>query len=1396
MTGPKFKSWSRKWHNLRFGCWNCWSYSNERHSFCKSLGYDVLALTELHNKQNNPNFSSDLWIPSAQAEEDAQGKCTDSAAGVAILLSKRMRRHIDKAGHVGTRIAWVRLRGPICPIFFIVVYVPHKYRTKAPQAADTLAQLDALIKTVPKNDCLVVCGDFNCQLKRNVPGLTGKWSMTQKHETKGHDQSLLDLMRKYELFAVDTKFKPKKKFWSNKQRLCNATYIPKHKGRRPTKLDYFLVSQRWQGSATASTTKWGAALHRFGSKFDHGLLAIEWTWRLRVSRSQPRPDFELMTPEKWQEFDRRLEDRLRQLPQNIEICEQGMGDHYDRLVASIQETVKEVVPPRKPHKFNGREVSAETKRLYDLRVRDFASGRTITKSDRDAWNRTLNKAAKKDYDRWVEDRVEEMEAADEQGNIRAIHEAARALAGKSKNPPSAQPTKKDNGQGDMIQSSEEMGELWSQFLAGKFKATELEASRQKWESLGPPQKEDSLTFEEFQRAIKHMKKGKATGPDSIPAEVWKGSTLASNELFFFLRHVWDQECIPKTLVLCIFVMLYKRKGSRDDPEMYRALGLLNHSYKILSVCLLHRMMAETDWFLSDWQAGFRSERGCRDNILLLRVIYDQYVRGKKGCVITYIDFAAAFDSVSHRFLDHALEKAKASRKTRAMFRAIYKAAAGAARIRGVDGKYTFSKTFDIARGVIQGDIISPIFFIIALDQLVQRYDLGGSGVQVGHIKNIRVLGYADDAAMCEEAVDNMSIRLTNFADAALEKADMKVKLAKTFSQHIQELQKVEAATTDEIKTTMTKYKHACEFVKAGCRQRFKTKAGMKVHSCSCNFNYGLTDKKWEVEEIVDVFGNASRKLFLVRWTGRPGEDSWEKEHSLLEDGCAESIRDFWIKSGKNPALDYYSDPDGEVGTRCWMCGWKSTANNKHRGLQTHIRLKKHHWSKKRSHLTERKDIKKQKLEAIQDKLPKVKWGDRDVDNCLQFPYLGSIFQTDADQLPDVRSKCMRAKLRAGTLRHIWAATLPADLKVRLYISACCSILVYGSEGWLLNEAARKCINGANAYMLSHITGKTKREEATTATTTFNIIAWIRARRLKWVGHILRYDDKRLIKQTLRVIFDNRQEGDILMDVPETSWDALLKAADDKNGWRQRVRAIKMEAKTTTRPGKPTRRTETTEHPHLRQRFTFLPPNVKPKKTTKKLSNEAARDKYYAQQNEKADELQQRINFFQPRQRDAQQRFTLPTWDVAAAAVFDSSSSSGYSTGRDYDSIADPHPKNQHSIPRRDHSDLWTEPAPTFTSTSQFITPPSPPQFITPPTITPISNDSDLWAEPIPQHMMTTPTPSPTSDRHRLASSAIKLDPSSPAFPPTPMSTLQLSPIELNSPKQLFLNLKTKENIPR
>ena len=171
-----------------------------------------------------------------------------------------------------------------------------EFRTKTPTAQHTLTQLEALVKTVSQGDCLVICGDFNCQLKRNIPGLTGKWAMTKQHEKQGHDQELLDFMSTYELFVADTNFKPRARLWANSKRK-RTTYLPKHKERRPTKLNYFLTSKRWMGMVTSAKIKWGSSLHRFGTKFDHTLLDLEWAWRVRVRKSPPKHDFQLMTDE-------------------------------------------------------------------------------------------------------------------------------------------------------------------------------------------------------------------------------------------------------------------------------------------------------------------------------------------------------------------------------------------------------------------------------------------------------------------------------------------------------------------------------------------------------------------------------------------------------------------------------------------------------------------------------------------------------------------------------------------------------------------------------------------------------------------------------------------------------------------------------------------------------------------------------------------------------------------------------------------------------------------------------------------------------------------------------------------------------------------------------------------
>ena len=46
-------------------------------------------------------------------------------------------------------------------------------------------------------------------------------------------------------------------------------------------------------------------------------------------------------------------------------------------------------------------------------------------------------------------------------------------------------------------------------------------------------------------------------------------------------------------------MLYKNKGSPNDPSKYRCIALLNHAYKILARIMLIRLTGSSEKFLRD-----------------------------------------------------------------------------------------------------------------------------------------------------------------------------------------------------------------------------------------------------------------------------------------------------------------------------------------------------------------------------------------------------------------------------------------------------------------------------------------------------------------------------------------------------------------------------------------------------------------------------------------------------------------------------------------------------------------------------------------------------------------------------------------------------------------------------
>ena len=131
---------------------------------------------------------------------------------------------------------------------------------------------------------------------------------------------------------------------------------------------------------------------------------------------------------------------------------------------------------------------------------------------------------------------------------------------------------------------------------------------------------------------------------------------------------------------------------------------------------------------------------------------------------------------------------------------------------GLHGNKIYSKAFKVLRkGVIQGDIISPIFFILAMEQIFRIHDPSPEGVSVGNYLQIGVLGYADDAALLSTDITALTKRLTYIERGSRENAEMKVHPGKTKTMHVEEQAALPIPTHEQVQATEKGYTHECEF---------------------------------------------------------------------------------------------------------------------------------------------------------------------------------------------------------------------------------------------------------------------------------------------------------------------------------------------------------------------------------------------------------------------------------------------------------------------------------------------------------------------------------------------------------------------------------------------------------
>jgi hypothetical protein len=166
--------------------------------------------------------------------------------------------------------------------------------------------------------------------------------------------------------------------------------------------------------------------------------------------------------------------------------------------------------------------------------------------------------------------------------------------------------------------------------------TEKEDVQRRWKEYfesvlaGNPDDADSTTFftaenediqpsyEEVAHVIKCIKNHKASGTNQILAEfLKKGGETLRRRIHHLIKLIWTQHKIPEEWSTGIIQPTHK-KGDKLECSNYRAITLLNVTYKVLSGILYNRLTEYAEEILGDHQCGFRANRSTIDHIFAIR----------------------------------------------------------------------------------------------------------------------------------------------------------------------------------------------------------------------------------------------------------------------------------------------------------------------------------------------------------------------------------------------------------------------------------------------------------------------------------------------------------------------------------------------------------------------------------------------------------------------------------------------------------------------------------------------------------------------------------------------------------------------------------------------------------
>ena len=266
----------------------------------------------------------------------------------------------------------------------------------------------------------------------------------------------------------------------------------------------------------------------------------------------------------------------------------------------------------------------------------------------------------------------------------------------------------------------------------------------------------------LEKVIAKIQNGKAPGPDGIIGYWYKKLYFYRDHMaYLFQQSLEGKYEIPAEMVTAKTVLLPKNTNTHI-PKNYRPIACLNLMYKLHTSCINMFIQdhCESNGIITNEQAaGKKNVWGCTEQLMVNKIVLNEVRKQRRNLYTVWLDYAKAFDSISHSWMLQALRLAKIPENIVIMIEKLSKLWPTIVTIKG-DDQSILTKEIKYFKGIFQGDSLSVILFILCLNPL--SYLINNlKGYAAGKDRNVNITHnfFVDDLKLYSSTLNGIKKQL-------------------------------------------------------------------------------------------------------------------------------------------------------------------------------------------------------------------------------------------------------------------------------------------------------------------------------------------------------------------------------------------------------------------------------------------------------------------------------------------------------------------------------------------------------------------------------------------------------------------------------------------------------------